>query len=100
LNRLEREIKALNTLAKDEFVTRQNLPGLVSEKADKSDLAKILQELPAVEEKMKAFTTEMGVGIEDRTQDRLKKLDKRIVELRREVDVDSFKQLVSVKADK
>lgn len=100
MNRLEREVKALNNLAKDEFVTRQNLPGLVSDKADKSDLAKLLQELPAVEEKMKTFTTEMGAGIEDRTQDMLKKLDQRIVGLRREVDMDSFKQLVNVKADK
>lgn len=49
---------------------------------------------------MKTFTTEMGAGIEDRTQDMLKKLDQRIVGLRREVDMDSFKQLVNVKADK
>jgi len=100
LNRLDREVKALNNLADTQFVTRHNLPGLVSEKIEKSDILTLIPDLAALEGRMKVFTNEMGHGIEERTQEMLKKLDQRLVGLRREIDIDSFKQLVSVKADK
>jgi hypothetical protein len=60
----------------------------------------LIPDQAALEGRIKMFASEMGRDIEDRITVMLQKLDLRLVGLRRDVDIDSFKQLVSVKADK
>lgn len=100
LTRLDKEVKSLNHLADTEFVTRHNLPGLVSDKIDRSEINTLIPDQAALENRVKMFASEMGQDIEDRMTVLLTKLDSRLVGLRRDVDIDSFKQLVNVKADK
>lgn len=71
-----------------ELVTKHNLPGLVADKIDKSEVNTLIPDQVALEARVKMFASEMDHDLEDRMTTMLQKLDLRLVGLRRDVDID------------
>lgn len=95
----ELEFQSLKKIVASDLVTRNELKQILVDKITKAEATSLIPDMAAFETKVNQYNTEQRSLLEERTQTTFKSLDGRLVQLRKDTDIDNFKTMVGKKAD-
>ena len=99
LTHIDTDLIILKQKVEHELVTIAKLPELIVDKVSRDELLTMMPDQEVIETKMKGHVSEHCVELEEKLQHILRNLDCRLVTLRKECDIDSFKLSLRSKAD-